>query len=151
VVHGAKAKESSGADGERGKKVEEEAVVLYIGLGRSDVAQRGGEWPAKWGEVWREGERGGIRFRIPAISDVGAGWKVGRRLRGSAGRVRGVGDVHGHAWERRAAAVAGAGGAGRRLGMGLTGGPHLSMSRREEGARGGSWAACWASASGRPS
>lgn len=53
VVHGARAKESSEWMAKEGKKVEEEAVVLYmvreVGRGREE------EW-RKWGR-WRERER----------------------------------------------------------------------------------------------
>nr|AAR89870.1 hypothetical protein [Oryza sativa Japonica Group] len=55
-VHGARAIGSSGADGERGKKVERGAVVGYIEVGRPDVAGSGGSaattWRAGYAAAW---------------------------------------------------------------------------------------------------
>nr|ABA95813.1 retrotransposon protein, putative, Ty3-gypsy subclass [Oryza sativa Japonica Group] len=56
-VHGARAIGSSGADGERGKKVERGAVVGYIEVGRPDVAGSGGSAATTW--RGGGGERGG--------------------------------------------------------------------------------------------
>nr|BAD10611.1 hypothetical protein [Oryza sativa Japonica Group]BAD16999.1 hypothetical protein [Oryza sativa Japonica Group] len=89
---------SSGADGERGKKVERGAVVGYIEVGRLDVAGSGGSAATTW--RGGGGERGGEDSnRIPSVrarawtgegrawgGDVGTcGRGVGRGCGGSGG------------------------------------------------------------------
>ncbi len=65
-MHGARAIGSSGADGERGKKVERGAVVGYIEVGRPDVAGKVADLAGDVGEVEEERESGG-NFKSPAV------------------------------------------------------------------------------------
>lgn len=108
---------------ENGKKVEEDAGVVYIGPGRSDVAERW-EVAGEVGEVER-----GVGFELNPAFRLRLG--SGRRLR-TSGRDEG-GGVHG-------GARAGGGGcsvAAAEVGDGPDGGPPVvTRRRRSDGASG---------------
>lgn len=57
------------SDGERGKNVEKGEGVLYIGLGRREVAGSGMDLPAKWGR-WKERGAAGFEIRIPLLLEL---------------------------------------------------------------------------------
>jgi hypothetical protein len=119
-VHGARAIGSSGADDERGTKVERGAVVGYIEVGRPDVAGSGGSAATTW--RGGGGERGGEDSkRIPSVrtrartgegrawgGDVGTcGRGVGRGVGRGCGGSGGVGGGFGGGWWRMVAAAGG--------------------------------------------
>ena len=119
---------------ERGKGGGEWRDGLY-GLGRGGRGREAAGFLADVGNGEKERERE-IRIRIPPLRGARAsgrsgdgGWRRGRGARSGARKAGKAGGVGG-------SAVAGLGSGGGRWKKGPTGGPHLSVTRREEGGSG---------------
>nr|BAD37609.1 plant disease resistance polyprotein-like [Oryza sativa Japonica Group] len=134
-AHGAGAVESSGAaDGKR-KNEEENAGMVYMGSGGTDEAGRRPDFSPTWGSGERE--LGGFKIRIRPLWARGAGGKA-RAASRQCGEGRGARSGCGRSGESGGGAAVSAviATVGWRWKKGPTGGPHLSVTRREEGGSG---------------
>nr|BAD36351.1 hypothetical protein [Oryza sativa Japonica Group]BAD36352.1 hypothetical protein [Oryza sativa Japonica Group]BAD36425.1 hypothetical protein [Oryza sativa Japonica Group]BAD36426.1 hypothetical protein [Oryza sativa Japonica Group] len=127
--------EGTGESGGKRKKVEGSAGMVYMGSGGADEAGKVADLAGDVGEMEEERESGG-NFKSPAVCGR-ASWREvrGRWAATWAWGTGGVGAGNGETGGV-GGGFGGGGAVGWRRKKGPTGGPHLSVTRREEGGSG---------------